>query len=564
MLASTSITTTANVPTASVAAVVESKGPKEQVSDTKVTLLSHQHDHVKFIEDLYSIKKEQLYIDCSVMGSGKTYVAMYMAQKYKLDLFVVCPKSLIHTWTSAAKVYKIGVVHIGTFASMRTKSNKWLTKEKKEVVLGNNKLVTKTFFTPTKEFTAVVKKGILYVIDEIQNLKNDSDQTNACAALSRAVITRKSKSTVPAIRAGNSFFKDTSTAELSFATDVCRSKIALLSATPFDKKEHALNLFRVTGIMEQDELFEPNYFGRGFELLGLQDILNKCRAIDRELTDKYSYVYDKKSAIQTMYTLFVHVFRPYFMSIMPEPKIDSELDCKNYFCHISEPSIQSKMQVAISDLASACRFKNGTIGKQEKMDFSAITVALMRIEHIKVDHIIKKRIRKELEESETKKVIVFVNYYSTAESILGDFGKYKPLFLNGKMDTASRVRVVDAFQEPNTKYRLFIANTQVGGIGIDLDDRHGGFPRHMFIVPTYNILNIHQASGRIYRSSTKSKATVRMVYSKLGEDRVINAIATKTTVLNSIATTSTSTVKFPGDYEQLTESEGFSPSRTLV
>jgi len=49
-------------------------------------------------------------IDCSDVGTGKTYVALLSAQKLGLPVAVICPKSLIPTWQSACR--DVGVIPI--------------------------------------------------------------------------------------------------------------------------------------------------------------------------------------------------------------------------------------------------------------------------------------------------------------------------------------------------------------------------------------------------------------------------------------------------------------------
>jgi hypothetical protein len=516
----------------------------------EIQLLPHQTNHVAFIRDLYENKKEKLYIDCSVMGAGKTYIAMYLAKLYNLDLFVICPKSVIHTWTEGAALYDIGVGYVGTYASMRTKSNEWLTKTFEVVTVGNNKQANKAIYTPTDAFHDMVKKGILLVIDEFQNLKNDSEQTSACASLSRALIHGKQQ------KQQGAFAKMIDPDNHHHPTNN-RSRIGLLSATPFDKKEHALNVYRVSGLMTSDTFFKSN-FGRNFELVGLADIVSKCNEIDPVKTKYRAYISNKASAIAASYILFVDIFRPYYVSIMPEPKINTALDCKNVFCNLPDKTSEEKMEKAIRELADACRFDSKTNkirnpAPGEAMNMGEIGGKMMAIEFIKVENIVVRKVREELERAPNTKVVVFVNFYATAEYIMGAFLEYKPLFLNGSQSINERSRIVSAFQETNTNHRLFIANTQVGGVGIDLDDRDGKFPRRMFILPTFHILNMHQATGRIRRASSKSDAYVRMIYTKMGEVQVINAIARKTEVLSTVAINESSSVKFPGDYEVETE-----------
>lgn len=495
----------------------------------QVSLLDHQIKHTQKIVELFE-NNEKLYIDTSVMGSGKTYVALRLAQMYNLRLFVICPKGLINTWTLAAKEYGVPVECIETFAHFRSSKCPWISQTKKTVLMSNNKSVEQIEYKHTHQFEKSVEKGVLFVIDEFHNLKNVTAQTLACAALTRYIFHGNHSATA--------------------------TKMAFLSATPFDKCENVVNIFRITGVMKQNELFEPNYFGRGFEMRGLKDIIDKCRCINVEIADKAAFAHDKKSSFLATYILYTRVFQKRFVHAMPIPELKATLDCKNVFCNLPNIEAEEKLTAAITNLAESCKYSSkdsaAGVGVVDKTDFGAIGGALMRLESLKVAYIVKQKVKEELERTQNGKVVVFVNFYDPAFELINTFQKYNPLFLNGSMNIQDRARVVKLFQEPNTKHRLFIANMQVGGVGIDLDDRDGRFPRTMFVLPTFHILNMHQATGRICRSSTKSNGIVRMVYTKMGELQIINALARKTSVLNTIAQSSDK-VKFPGDYAVITE-----------
>ena len=296
-----------------------------------VSLLEHQVEHVRNIQQLFDTK-EKLYIDTSVMGSGKTYVAMRVAQLYNLRLFVICPKGLINTWTLAAKEYRVPLVFVNTFAHLRSSRCKWISQAKKTVLLSNNKTVEQVVYSHTRAFEETVRSGILFVVDEFHNLKNVTAQTLACAALSRYIY--------------------------SVPSATSATKMAFLSATPFDKPENVVNVFRVTGVMKQIELFEPNFFGRGFEILGLKDIIDKCRTIDAGIADKASFAHDKKSSILSAYVLYTRVFQKKFVHAMPIPKLKATLDCKNLFCNLPSTEAEEQIVSAIENLAESCKYSS--------------------------------------------------------------------------------------------------------------------------------------------------------------------------------------------------------------
>jgi hypothetical protein len=81
-----------------------------------------------------------------------------------------------------------------------------------------------------------------------------------------------------------------------------------------------------------------------------------------------------------------------------------------------------------------------------------------------------------------------------------------------------------------------IAHPQVGGVSVSLHDVYGGFPRYMLIIPTYKLIEMLQAIGRIFRAGTLSKAFCRIVYAKAfgGEPKILLALANKSDVLQKV------------------------------
>lgn len=82
--------------------------------------------------------------------------------------------------------------------------------------------------------------------------------------------------------------------------------------------------------------------------------------------------------------------------------------------------------------------------------------------------------------------------------------------IHGGQSQAEREAEVARFQS-NTS-RTCIANIAAGGVGVDLDDRDGRFPRVSLICPTYNARELKQALGRPHRATSKSKSLQRIIY----------------------------------------------------
>jgi hypothetical protein len=76
----------------------------------------------------------------------------------------------------------------------------------------------------------------------------------------------------------------------------------------------------------------------------------------------------------------------------------------------------------------------------------------------------------------------------------------------------------------------------------------------MFIAPSYMFIDQFQSTGRIYRKNTKSKATIRFVYSREFpyETGIINSMIEKSRVARDMIQ-SEQNVIFPGEIDSIIE-----------
>lgn len=168
------------------------------------------------------------YIDTSRMGSGKTFVLIWLAKAIGIRLLIVCPVIMQNVWKSITETYGIPTIGIISYASLRSKrgyqpSHIFLRRHDDGITEQGTKTLT---FTPTQKYLRLVDEGIMVVFDEMQNIKNKSAQYKAAAALLHPII----------LRGG-------------------ASRFALLSGTPFDEEEHAINLLKLIGYIRSPRLY---------------------------------------------------------------------------------------------------------------------------------------------------------------------------------------------------------------------------------------------------------------------------------------------------------------------
>lgn len=471
------------------------------------------------------------YIDTSRMGSGKTYVALWIAQQFGFPLLIVCPVIMIDVWTRITTEYGIPVIAIISYQSLRSRK----MHQPKHGLLTRHDTMTERrvrqlSFTPTPEYLHLVENGLMVICDEIQYIKNNSGQYKACNALLQPIVSRGGL-----------------------------SRFGLLSGTPFDKFEHAINLLRLIGYIRSNRLYTTDRTSHQLVLDGLQDLINACRLINAAETERILMATSltKEAMPKLAYDLYTRIIKTDISGAMPIPVIPTRFDIANGFFNIS-PATYARLQVALQQLAAAAVWvrQNETL-EVTASNFGELTLALVAVENAKVE-IFTRVATSILTASPNNKVIISVNYHTTIQGLVQSLGEYHPLVLTGLVKAKERGNIIHAFNT-NPNYRLLIMNTQVGGIGISLHDTTGLYPRFMLISPSYKMLEIMQAAGRIYRAGTLSDAVVRMIYGNIPgirEDRILNILAEKSDVLSGVLELDVNPdLILPGDYPMEIEAD---------
>ena len=471
------------------------------------------------------------YDDTSVTGSGKTYVTCAVAKRFNLKLFVVAPSTIHSKWREVGGLYRLEIVELITYESLRG-TNKYQPNTRFLMRRGSD-------FYATQDFRNLLAQGILLVFDEAHKLKNASDQREAAAALVGFLVAANN------MRVAN-----------------CR--VALLSATPGDKVENAISLVRLLGITEQKKMyeFEKTGFGSGeYRELGLADLRIWCERQDPFTAATIFNRHISRNTVKNIiYDAFINIVAPRLVSAMPPPDINLSRDAKNGYYWLS-PEDSETLGVGIAALGKAVRYQDGNI-KITKNSFGAITKALILIEQAKTPLMIRLA-RKILTENPHAKVLLYFNYLENIKKAEAALTDYNPLVMVGKDKREKRDKSIAAFEADDDVNRLFISNPHVGSMGIDLDDKFGTRPRHMFIMPDYRFIPILQAMGRVFRRSTKSMPIIRLVYGQgphVNETSIINSMFKKSSVAKALISAQTS-LPFPADLENEFEEEPGGASR---
>jgi superfamily II DNA or RNA helicase len=347
--------------------------------------------------------------------------------------------------------------------------------------------------TPGERLMTLSKEGVLVIFDEAHNLKKAATlQYKAAFAISKFIHQER--------RGGG------------------RSRVMYLSATPSDTTESREGFLHLLSI-STSSLFHTEAKRHKYMYSNKRIIL--CPEAQRDITEAIGSLYPEKSQEEIdsllptskltkeerdkRLALIYNLARERLMLEMKTPEFYSEmLEIRNSF-YLVDGIVRDNIKAALLRLSKALKVRDDT------NSLGAINLALLNLQLAKYPIIVRESIRY-LEANVRGKVVIFGNYNKVLDSICEELEGYGVAFLNGKVPIAKREKIIALFNEDSDICRVMVANTAVGGVGIDLDDKEGSRPRRAFIYPDYRFIPCSQAPGRVCRSSTKSKVIVSYVY----------------------------------------------------
>lgn len=543
--------------------VLENKVLSEKIP---IELYPYQTEHVEILNRC--LDGLHFAIDLSPLGTGKTYTAAKIFQIRQFPHIIsISPPSVKTKWIEVNETYSLNCKHNLTYGEITGKRflnpkcgylirNDYRVEVQQEN--GSSRMIDKYNYTVTNEFKTIAEEGLLLVIDEFQHLKNECAQTEACEVLIRCIY---------------EMFKRGG-----------KSRVLLLSGSPIDKHTQAVRLFKTLGIMQHDKIVS------GYQYAGINEIEDYIQSTfkttprfspNRNLFvetyhDKYIRTrVDQNNNIQLIqnayrceiyaYLLFLHVIKPNASSSMKLQEMQNTgitLNKYNGYFKLNNQQNQLKINAAIEELNKIEQLRIRIREHRRQTGdptaggiMAQMARALITIETSKIDTF-HRLAKKELDTHENKKVVIGLNYNATITDLTELLKEYSPLILDGTKSTKQRGSILEKFQRNTSEYRVLIGNVAVISTGIDLDDKHGDFPRVCYISPNYNTIHIYQLGHRFLRGlDTKSNTDIYMVYSNNSyERRIIERLMQKGQVMKTVTQEqSDAGVVFPCDYEQYEE-----------
>lgn len=514
------------------------------MSDKTETLILQpwQIAHFRNIEEIFEHWK--VLLDKSDTGAGKTYTAEAIALKYGMGLFVICNNIMESKWREISERYGINLIDTISYTKLVGKgmnvNHPYL--EKVEISLSSTAKRTKSGikFNVTPYFDQLLHNGpVLLVIDEVHAIKNsDSLQSIAVRELIKHIAVNRDVS---------SYSDDYSR---KIVMNYEKSRIMLLSATPFDKESHSEAMLSALGFLLDDKSFEHDPKTKRLLPKGIQRARKICQRWDPEEMTKIKLPFDTASIDHYYYLLLQRVILPRISSMMKAPDLGFKNDIVSGFYNVDPCDIEYIKEGNLK-LTNALRFCGFNV---DNLNWAAIQDALQLLEKGKVGITIRLA-REQLMRDPNCKVILAFSYIKNiikAEEALREFGSAS---LYGETEKRKRKENINQFQLPNLDLRVLVINPAVAGSGIDLDDRDGRFIRWVFMIPSFKMCDIVQVSGRVFRSLTKSQPHVRLVWGKNCEEgsKIQLNIDKKSEIMEEIIGLESTLGMFPGEYPNYIE-----------
>lgn len=102
---------------------------------------------------------------------------------------------------------------------------------------------------------------------------------------------------------------------------------------------------------------------------------------------------------------------------------------------------------------------------------------------------------------EGKSVALFVNFTASIDKLV-ELLPGTSAVIRGGQSAADREAEIQRFQNDET--RFIVANIAAGGAGVSLHDIRGEFPRASIISPSFNVVDLVQTLGRVFRNGMKT------------------------------------------------------------
>jgi hypothetical protein len=485
-----------------------------------LTLLPHQVEHVDRMCAI--LGSSQYAMDLSSVGTGKTYTTTEVAARMRFGgVLVVAPLSVVPKWEHMERTYGLPLRAALTYERLRGTDRRGVTHGLLTRAVDPEGRVQ---YRAAPQFLGLLGAdgGLLLVFDEFQHLKNNSHQNKAASAL------------VDAVQASGG-----------------RSRTVLLSGSPIDKEEQAVNWYRLMRVLRSPVLCQYDVGTRTKTFPGMLEIEAHNRDVARAFGAAPPAMVLRRNAAECRrlaYRLFQDNILARAGHEMPPARNEHALRCYDGYFRVEDAAGFGAAVALLNTL------KVKVDAKQLTVIDSQITKVMRDLELLKLPTLVRLACQK-LAEDPRRKVAVCVNFTETVERLTEALRAHRPLVIAGKTVKRERVEAMRLFNAPSTERRVLVVNSAACNSGVDLDDKDGAYPRTALVSPNFNTIVLYQLSGRFMRVDTRSHAEFFVVYGKVqdadgvAESRVVKALGVKSKVMQATTPKQVAAgVPFPGSY----------------
>jgi hypothetical protein len=422
-------------------------------------LLTPQWNHAKKLLD--SIFLNGWASDFSTTGTGKTYVAAWVAKFVNAPTFIVAPKAVIPSWNKVLTAFGIKAIVINY----------------EKLVRGNTKFVKRKHVKDprnhnTKE-AEKIKKILRWRLPA--NAFIIFDESHKCKG-----------------------FKSLNSEMLMSAKDQGYRFLTVSATQAFSP----IDMFVYGWIIGQHKFYD--YFDWCKSQFGAEwkfgrGLFITCDMSTNQAMKGMGLLHDHLSKLKAMSRLTLDDMTGYFPTNHVIPEV---LDMGGNGAKIAHA--YEEMEKEIADLEEK--------GYSEHI-FAVIMKARRQAEILKVPSIEEKVV--DLVE-EGKSVAVFLNFTDTLKSLAARLAKNRCIneedivYIRGGQTAQARQDAIEAFQK--NKAKVIICNIGAGGVGVSLHDLEGGHERVSIITLPQQPAQFVQALGRIHRADAKTPCVQYVIF----------------------------------------------------
>ena len=454
-----------------------------------------------YTQSLSLLRKQKTVMNVSPTRSGKTITTLAQCSTLRLNPMVIGPSSIQASWDKETHKYGFFDYIFISYDTLAGKTNKL---NHPYLVIHNGE------YYPTEYFRKIIQQGIMIIMDESHLTKNPSSRrSKASHAIVNCLFSIKSE-----------------------------SKLTVMSATPYDKVEFSESILKILGIIKTSKMYDydrpsSSYILDGF---GFGELINTCNSID---ADKSAIILSgmkkiNKTTIGEMcHQLFIEIIKPKYISRIV-PIFPTKVDARNGYFKISK-NAELQIDMLEGKLVDVTGYDQNTGQMNEKIDMGAVLQLLHRLEEIKIE-IVERLALNTLQTVPNSKIIIYLWHRDTTNYLAQRLAYYNPGIINGETVVKKRSIITDKFQEPNNECRVLVGHPDAGGLGLALDDQHGGRQRTIFMMADYRFISMAQGLARCLGMLAKSNAIAWVIFANMQkfEQSILEKLSAKEKVVRDV------------------------------